>query len=36
MSLVRVRCMDDSGQIVCFDRRRNFRGYSTVTVTETD
>jgi hypothetical protein len=36
MSLVRVRCMDDSGQVVCFDRRRNFRGYSTVAVTETD
>jgi hypothetical protein len=36
MSLVRIRCMDDSGQIVCFDRRRNFRGYSTVAVTETD
>jgi len=36
MSLVRVRCMDDSGQIVCFNRRANFRGYSTVTVTETD
>ena len=36
MSLVRVRCMDDSGQIVCFNRRANFRGYSTVAVTETD
>jgi hypothetical protein len=36
MSLVRVRCMDDSGQIVCFNRRANFRGYSTATVTETD
>jgi hypothetical protein len=34
MSLVRVRCMDDSGQIVCFDRRRNFRGYSTANVAE--
>ncbi len=36
MSLVRVRCMDDSGQIVCFNRRANFRGYSTVEVTETE
>jgi len=36
MSNVRVRCMDDSGQIVCFNRRGNFRGYSTATVTETD
>ncbi len=27
MSLVRVRPMDDSGQIVCFNRRGNFRGY---------
>jgi len=36
MSNVRVRCMDDSGQIVCFNRRGNFRGYSTVTVTEAD
>jgi hypothetical protein len=35
MSNVRVRCMDDSGQIVCFNRRGNFRGYSTVTCTET-
>jgi hypothetical protein len=36
MSLVRIRSMDDSGQIVCYDRRANFRAYSTVTVTETD
>lgn len=36
MSNVRLRCMDDSGQIVCFNRRGNFRLYSTVTVTETD
>ncbi len=35
MSNVRVRCMDDSLQIVCFNRRSNFRGYSTVAVTET-
>jgi hypothetical protein len=35
MSNVRVRCMDDAGQIVCFNRRGNFRGYSTATVTET-
>ena len=35
MSNVRVRCMDDSLQIVCFDRRANFRGWSTETVTET-
>jgi hypothetical protein len=35
MSNVRLRCMDDSGQIVCFNRRANFRGYSTATVTET-
>ena len=34
MSMVRVRCMDDSGQIVCFNRRANFRGYCTSTVTE--
>lgn len=34
MSNVRVRKMDDAGQIVCFDRRCNFRGYSTVAVTE--
>jgi len=36
MSNVRVRSMDDAGQIVCYNRRGNFRGYSTVTVTETD
>jgi hypothetical protein len=35
MSNVRVRCMDDAGQIVCFNRRGNFRGYCTETVTET-
>ena len=35
MSNVRVRAMDDSVQIVCFNRRANFRGYSDVTVTET-
>jgi hypothetical protein len=35
MSNVRVRCMDDSVQLVCFNRRANFRGYSTETVTET-
>lgn len=35
MSNVRVRCMDDSGQIVCYNRRANFRGYCTETVTET-
>ena len=35
MSNVRVRCMDDSVQIVCFNRRANFRGYCTNTVTET-
>lgn len=35
MSNVRVRCMDDSVQLVCFNRRANFRGYSTITVTET-
>jgi len=35
MSNVRVRCMDDSLQLVCFNRRGNFRGYSTTTVTET-
>ncbi len=35
MSNVRVRCMDDTGQIVCFNRRANFRGYCTETVTET-
>ena len=27
--------MDDSGQIVCYNRRANFRGYCTETVTET-
>lgn len=35
MSNVRVRCMDDSVQLVCFNRRANFRGYCTETVTET-
>lgn len=35
MSNVRVRNMDDSLQIVCYNRRANFRGYSTTTVTET-
>jgi len=35
MSNVRVRCMDDSLQIVCYNRRANFRGYCTETVTET-
>jgi hypothetical protein len=35
MSNVRVRCMDDSVQMVCFNRRGNFRGYSTIAVTET-
>jgi hypothetical protein len=35
MSNVRVRAMDDSLQIVCYNRRANFRGYSTVTVSET-
>jgi len=35
MSNVRVRCMDDAGQIVCYNRRANFRGYCTATVTET-
>lgn len=35
MSNVRVRAMDDSVQLVCFNRRGNFRGYSTATVTET-
>jgi len=34
MSNVRVRAMDDSGQIVCFNRRGNFRGYSTEAVAE--
>ena len=36
MSNVRIRKMDDAGQLVCYNRRANFRGYSTVTVTETD
>ncbi len=35
MSNVRVRSMDDAGQLVCYNRRANFRGYSDVTVTET-
>ena len=35
MSNVRVRCMDDSVQMVCFNRRGNFRGYCTQTVSET-
>lgn len=35
MSNVRVRCMDDSVQMVCFNRRGNFRGWSTQPVTET-
>ena len=35
MSNVRVRTMDDSLQLVCYNRRANFRGYSTETVTET-
>jgi len=35
MSNVRVRAMDDAVQIVCFNRRANFRGYCTNTVTET-
>ena len=35
MSNVRVRAMDDSVQMVCFNRRGNFRGYCTNTVTET-
>ena len=35
MSNVRVLKMDDDGQIVCYNRRANFREYSTVTVTET-
>lgn len=34
MSNVRIRKMDSSGQLVCFSRRNNFRGYSTSTVTE--
>lgn len=36
MSLVRIRPMDDSGQVICYDRRANFRGYCRATVTETD
>ncbi len=35
MSNVRVRNMDDAGQIVCYNRRANFRGYCSNTVTET-
>lgn len=35
MSNVRVRCMDDAVQMVCFNRRANFRGYCTDVVTET-
>ena len=35
MSNVRVRAMDDAGQIVCYNRRANFRGYCSETVTET-
>lgn len=35
MSNVRVRCMDDAGQIICYNRRANFRGYCTETVSET-
>jgi hypothetical protein len=35
MSNVRIRKMEDAGQVVCFNRRANFRGYSTVTITET-
>lgn len=35
MSNVRVRAMDDSLQLVCYNRRANFRGYCTETVTET-
>lgn len=31
---VRWRVMDDSGQIVCFDRRQNFAVTSTATITE--
>jgi hypothetical protein len=33
---VRWRVMDDMGQVVCYDRRANFRIYSTVTITESD
>ncbi len=35
MSNVRVRNMDSSLQLVCFNRRGNFRGWCTDTVTET-
>lgn len=35
MSNVRIRCMDDTGQVVCFNRRANFRGHCSATVTET-
>ena len=35
MSNVRVRCMDDALQLVCYNRRANFRGWSTETVEET-
>ena len=35
MSNVRIRQMDDSGQLVCYNRRANFRGWSTVAITET-
>lgn len=27
-----MRCMDDTGQIVCYDRRQNFVGYCSVTL----
>jgi hypothetical protein len=33
---VRWRVMDDSNQIVCLDRRANFRGHCETSVTETD
>lgn len=35
MKNVRIRAMDDAVQIVCFNRRANFRGYCTTSVTET-
>jgi hypothetical protein len=35
MSNVRVRAMDDAVQMVCFNRRGNFRGYCTQPVSET-
>lgn len=35
MSNVRVRKMDDAGQLICYNPRGNFRGYCTDTVTET-